>query len=92
VFGLDRERVRVIAHHVGGGFGPKGQTHPHVVLAAMAAQVVERPVKLMLTRQQLFAVAGYRTPTIQRLRLGAARNGRLVAIGHDADRADLDRA
>jgi xanthine dehydrogenase YagR molybdenum-binding subunit len=84
VFGLDRERVRVIAHHVGGGFGSKGEAHAHVVLAALAAQAVERPVKVMLTRHQLFAVAGYRTPTIQRVRLGAERDGRLVAIGHDA--------
>jgi xanthine dehydrogenase YagR molybdenum-binding subunit len=53
------------------------------VLAAMAARVVERPVKVALTRQQLFAVAGYRTPTIQRVRLGASPDGALGAIDHD---------
>jgi xanthine dehydrogenase YagR molybdenum-binding subunit len=84
LFGLERERVRVIAHHVGGGFGSKGMAHPHVVLAALAARTVGRPVQLMLTRQQLFAVAGYRTPTIQRVRLGAGADGRLVALAHDA--------
>jgi xanthine dehydrogenase YagR molybdenum-binding subunit len=49
----------------------------------MAAQVAGRPVKLALTRQQMFAVVGYRTPTIQRFRLGADNNGRLTAIAHD---------
>jgi xanthine dehydrogenase YagR molybdenum-binding subunit len=82
-FGLSPERVRVIARHVGGGFGSKGSTHPHVMLTVMAAQVAGRPVKLALTRQQMFSLAGYRTPTIQRLRLGADSQGRLTAIAHD---------
>ncbi|MFC4999887.1 xanthine dehydrogenase family protein molybdopterin-binding subunit [Dactylosporangium cerinum] len=84
LFELPPQQVRVINEHVGGGFGGKGAPKPNVVLAAMAARLVGRPVKLALTRQQLFAVAGYRTPTIQRIRLGAADNGRLLAIGHDA--------
>jgi xanthine dehydrogenase YagR molybdenum-binding subunit len=84
VFGLDPEAVRVISPHVGGGFGSKGMPHAHVVLAALAAQLVPgRPVKFPLTRQQMFAVAGYRTPTIQRLRLAADADGRLVALSHD---------
>jgi xanthine dehydrogenase YagR molybdenum-binding subunit len=82
-FGLEPERVRIISPHVGGGFGSKGRPRPQVILAAMAAQVVARPVKIALTRQQLFAVTGYRTPTIQRLRLGASRGGVLGAIDHD---------
>jgi xanthine dehydrogenase YagR molybdenum-binding subunit len=84
LFELDPEHVRVISHHVGGGFGSKGTPRPQAVLAAIAARMVERPVKVALTRQQLFAMVGYRTPTIQRVRLGAARDGRLRAIGHDA--------
>jgi xanthine dehydrogenase YagR molybdenum-binding subunit len=84
VFGLDPARVRVIATHVGGGFGSKGTPHAHVVLACMAAQLVGgRAVKFPLTRQQTFTVAGYRTPTIQRVRLGAHHDGRLMAVGHD---------
>jgi xanthine dehydrogenase YagR molybdenum-binding subunit len=55
-----------------------------VIVAIMASQAVKRPVKLAVTRQQMFAVTGYRTPTIQRMRLGADRDGRLVALGHDA--------
>ncbi len=82
-FRLPPERVRVIAPYVGGGFGSKVFPHPHVILAVMAAQMTRRPVKLALTRQQMFALAGYRTPTIQRMQLGAERDGQLTAIAHD---------
>jgi xanthine dehydrogenase YagR molybdenum-binding subunit len=81
--GLPRDRVRVISRHVGGGFGSKGTTRPHAVLAALAARAVGRPVKIALTRQQMFDVTGYRTPTIQRLRLGVDASGRLTALAHD---------
>ncbi len=84
VFGLDPGRVRVISPHVGGGFGSKGTPRPHAVLAALSARMTGRPVKIALTRRQTFSMTGYRTPTIQRLRLGAGADGRLVAIGHDA--------
>ncbi len=82
-FGLDPERVHVISPHVGGGFGSKGQPRPPVIATVMAAQVARRPVKLAVTRQQMFSLTGYRTPTIQRLRLGAGSDGRLVAIAHE---------
>jgi xanthine dehydrogenase YagR molybdenum-binding subunit len=84
LFGLPRDAIRVISEHVGGGFGSKGTPRCPVVLAAMAARHVGRPVRLVLTRQQLFATVGYRTPTIQRIRLGAGRDGRLAAVCHDA--------
>ena len=84
VLGLDAEQVRVISPYVGGGFGSKGRPHVHVVLASMAARAVPgRPVKLALTRRQMFSLAGYRTPTIQRMRLGADRDGHLQAIAID---------
>ncbi|HVW45109.1 MAG TPA: xanthine dehydrogenase family protein molybdopterin-binding subunit [Amycolatopsis sp.] len=84
VFGLDPADVRVICPYVGGGFGSKGVPHANVVLAAMAARAVPgRPVELALTRQQMFSLAGYRTPTIQRMRLGADREGRLAAVSID---------
>jgi xanthine dehydrogenase YagR molybdenum-binding subunit len=83
LFDLAPERVRIVAPHVGGAFGSKGSPRPQLVLAALAARVVGRPVKVALTRRQLFAVAGYRTPTIQRVRLGASRDGRLTAIAHE---------
>lgn len=81
---LEPEQLRVVAPHVGGGFGSKGAPHAHDVLALLAAQRSGgRPVKLALTRQQMFALVGYRTPTIQRLRLGADKSGRLTALVHD---------
>ena len=82
-FGIDEADVHVVYPYVGGGFGSKGMARPHAVVAALAARVVERPVKLAVTRQQMFAITGYRTPTIQRLRLGAAADGTLSAIAHD---------
>jgi xanthine dehydrogenase YagR molybdenum-binding subunit len=84
LFGIDRDRVRVVALHVGGGFGSKGQPHANTVLATMAAHVVEgRPIKFALTRQQMFSCVGYRTPTVQRIRLGADEDGHLTATSHD---------
>lgn len=83
-FGLAADQVRVVAPHVGGGFGSKGTPRPNVILAAMAARVAGRPVRLALHRHHLFSVTGYRTPTIQRIRLGADPDGRLRAIVHEA--------
>ncbi|GAB3420054.1 xanthine dehydrogenase family protein molybdopterin-binding subunit [Flindersiella endophytica] len=84
VFGLELEQLRVVSPYVGGGFGSKGMPHAHNVLAVLAAQVCPgRPVKLALARQQLFALVGYRTPTIQRVRIGADGTGRITAIAHD---------
>jgi xanthine dehydrogenase YagR molybdenum-binding subunit len=83
VFGLRPEQVRVITRHVGGGFGQKGTPRPNVILASLAARATGRPVKLAITRQQMFAFVGYRTPTIQRVRLAADESGRLSAIAHD---------
>ncbi|WP_248958649.1 xanthine dehydrogenase family protein molybdopterin-binding subunit [Sphaerisporangium perillae] len=83
LFGMPPAHVRVVSPYVGGGFGAKLKILPHVVIAALAAKQVGRPVKLAVTRRQMFAVTGYRTPTIQRVRLGAEAGGRLVAITHD---------
>jgi xanthine dehydrogenase YagR molybdenum-binding subunit len=85
LFGLDPRRVRVISPYVGGAFGAKIRPHADVILTVLAARVVaSRPVKLAVTRQQMFSRVGYRTPTIQRVQLGADADGRLVAIAHDA--------
>ena len=82
--GLRPDQVRVISPYVGGGFGSKGEPHAHNILAALAAlRAPGRAVKLALTRQQMFTLAGHRTPTIQRFRLGASRDGRLKAIIHE---------
>jgi xanthine dehydrogenase YagR molybdenum-binding subunit len=81
--GISPERVRVVSPFVGGGFGCKGSTWSHVVLAAMAARRAGRPVKLALARPQMFGPVGGRPQTEQRVRLGAQKDGRLVAIRHD---------
>ncbi|WP_407726406.1 xanthine dehydrogenase family protein molybdopterin-binding subunit [Rhodococcoides fascians] len=83
-FGLEPANVRVIAENVGGGFGAKGSTRPNAVLAAMAARATGKTVKLVLPRQAMFDVVGYRTPTLNHVRLGADSSGRLQAIAHDS--------
>jgi xanthine dehydrogenase YagR molybdenum-binding subunit len=82
-FGLPQESVTVICPYVGGGFGCKGNTWPPAVFAALAARHVGRPVKLVVTRQQMFTSNGFRPKTIQKIRLGAGHDGRLHAIQHD---------
>src|SRR6267143_3844393 len=62
--GLTPANVRVICPFVGGGFGTKGSLWPHTVLAAIAARQVGRPVKLLLTRAEMFTSVGYRSQTI----------------------------
>ncbi|WP_327137870.1 xanthine dehydrogenase family protein molybdopterin-binding subunit [Streptomyces sp. NBC_01340] len=84
LFSLDPQSVRVRSEHVGGGFGSKG-TRPHSVAAAMAATVLHRPVRVVLTRRQMFSLVGYRSPTAQRIRLGADADGRLRAFDHRAE-------
>jgi xanthine dehydrogenase YagR molybdenum-binding subunit len=82
-FGIPPDHVRVIALFVGGGFGSKGRAWSHVTLTALAARALGRPVKLMVTRPQMFALVGHRPPTVQRLSLAADFGGKLVAVRHD---------
>jgi xanthine dehydrogenase YagR molybdenum-binding subunit len=81
LFSLDPGSVRVRSEHVGGGFGSKG-VRAHQVAAVMAATVLQRPVRVVMTRRQMFSLAGYRSPTAQRVRLGADADGRLRALEH----------
>jgi xanthine dehydrogenase YagR molybdenum-binding subunit len=81
--GLTPDKVRVICPYVGGGFGCKGSTWSHVVLAAMAARRVGRPVKLVLERPQMFGPVGGRPNTEQRMLLAAAKDGALTAMRHN---------
>jgi xanthine dehydrogenase YagR molybdenum-binding subunit len=83
VFGIPESDVRVVATFIGGGFGSKGGTNPHHALAAMAAKAVNRPVKLVLTRPQMFGGHGNRPRTEQRVRIGADASGKLLALAHD---------
>jgi xanthine dehydrogenase YagR molybdenum-binding subunit len=83
LFGLPKNNVTIICPFVGGGFGSKGNTWPPATIAAMAARRVKRPVKLEVTREQMFTSNGYRPRTFQHIRLGADRDGKLLAISHD---------
>ena len=83
-FDLPEERVRVLARYVGGGFGAGLRVWQHVILAAMAARLLDRPVKLVLTRPQMFTCVGHRPYTIQHIEIGATREGELVAVEHRA--------
>jgi xanthine dehydrogenase YagR molybdenum-binding subunit len=83
MFGIPKENVHVRADFIGGGFGCKGQIWSHVILAAMAAKKVNRPVKLVLERPQMFGPVGARPRTHQQITLAATREGKLSAIRHE---------
>jgi xanthine dehydrogenase YagR molybdenum-binding subunit len=82
IFGIPKESVHVVSPFVGGGFGCKGQIWSHVMLAALAAKQVKRPVRLALERPEVFGPVGARPLTHQQLTLGATRDGKLTAIRH----------
>ena len=81
-FGLPHENVRIICPFIGGAFGSKAFQWSHTLLAAAAAKLVQRPVKLTLTRPQMFDSAGQRARTEQRLSIGADKNGKLIGLRH----------
>lgn len=83
-FGLKPENVQVNSRFVGGAFGSSLRTWPHEIAAVMAAKLVKRPVKLTLTREQMFTLVGYRPLTIQKIGLGATPDGKLVGITHES--------
>ena len=81
---LPKDKIRLVSRYIGGGFGAKLQVEPDAILAAMAARMLNRPVKLALTRQQVFAATTHRSDTIQRLRLAADHDGTLQAVAHES--------
>src|SRR3954469_23694610 len=83
------ESIRLISPFIGGGFGGKLWVNADAILAAIASRQLKRPVKIALTRQQIFHVTTHRSDTIQRLRLAADREGRILAIGHDVFSGNL---
>src|ERR1700676_612920 len=85
------ENVRLISPFIGGGFGGKLWVNADAILAAIASRQLQRPVKIALTRQQIFHVTTHRSDTVQRVRLGTDREGRILAIGHDSVSGNLPR-
>jgi xanthine dehydrogenase YagR molybdenum-binding subunit len=82
VLGIPQEKINVVSHFLGGGFGGKGYVWPHTLLAAVAAQVLNRPVRLQLTRAQMYSMVGHQPATIQTVALGAGTDGRLTGVRH----------
>jgi xanthine dehydrogenase YagR molybdenum-binding subunit len=82
--GMDEDKVRLVSRYIGGGFGGKLWVMADCMLAALGSKAVGRPVKVVLTRQQVFHVTTHRSDTIQRVRIGTDSQGRIQAIGHDS--------
>jgi xanthine dehydrogenase YagR molybdenum-binding subunit len=83
------ENVRLICPFIGGGFGGKLWVNADAILAAIASRQLKRPVKIALTRQQIFHVTTHRSDTIQHIRIGTDRDGKILAIGHDVFSGNL---
>ncbi len=82
MFSLDKENVHIHAPFVGGGFGSKGSMWPHVQLAVLAAKVAGKPVRLVLSREGTFRIVGGRTPSQQRVAIGATADGHFTSLIH----------
>jgi xanthine dehydrogenase YagR molybdenum-binding subunit len=87
--GIPKAKVRVISPYVGGGFGGKLWVRADALLAALGARMVRRPVKVALPRPLMFNNTVHRPATIQRIRIGAGRDGIITAIGHESWSGDL---
>jgi len=82
--GIPAKNIRVVAPYIGGGFGGKGSIMSDAVMAALAAREVGRPVKVTLQRSLMANNTTHRAATIQRIRIGAGKDGKITAIGHDS--------
>jgi xanthine dehydrogenase YagR molybdenum-binding subunit len=84
VLGIDPRKIRVVSHFLGGGFGGKAYVWPHTLLAAAAAKALDRPVRIQLTRAQMYSMVGHQAATVQTIALGADIEGKLLGIRHDS--------
>lgn len=84
VLGIPSTKINVVCPFIGGGFGGKGYVWPHTLIAALAAKVLNRPVRLPLTRAQMYSMVGHQPATIQSITLGAANDGKLTGIRHES--------
>jgi xanthine dehydrogenase YagR molybdenum-binding subunit len=84
VLGIPPEKINVVCHFLGGGFGGKAYVWPHTLMAALAAKVLSRPVRVQLTRAQMYSMVGHQAATIQTIALGAGKDGRLTGIRHES--------
>jgi xanthine dehydrogenase YagR molybdenum-binding subunit len=84
VLSVPEEKINVVCEFLGGGYGGKSWSWPHTLLAALAAKVVGRPVRLQLTRTQMYSMVGHQAATVQTIALGADGDGKLTGIRHDS--------
>src|SRR5215203_5134456 len=89
ILSIPAENVRLDSPYVGGGFGGKLFVRADAVLAALGARAAKRPVKLALTRPLIANNTTHRPATIQRIRIGAARDGKITAIAHESTSGNL---
>ncbi|HBE81628.1 MAG TPA: aldehyde oxidase, partial [Blastocatellia bacterium] len=83
-FGIEKTKISVLSPFVGGAFGASLRPTPNTLLAVMAARETKRPVKVVYSRRQLATAHGYRPASIQRIRIGADKGGKLTSIIHEA--------
>lgn len=87
--GMPKENVRLISPFIGGGFGGKLFLRSEALLASLGARAAKRPVKVALPRPLMINNTTHRPATIQRIRIGATRDGKITAIGHESWSGDL---
>jgi xanthine dehydrogenase YagR molybdenum-binding subunit len=84
VLDVPPDKINVVSHFLGGGFGGKAYVWPHTLLAAVVAKAINRPVRIQLTRAQMYSMVGYQPATIQTVSLGAEGSGRLTGMRHQS--------
>jgi xanthine dehydrogenase YagR molybdenum-binding subunit len=84
VLGLASEKITIVSHFVGGGYGGKAYVWPHTLLAALAAKILNRAVRLQLTRAQMYSMVGHQPATIQTIAIGARKDGKLTGLRHES--------
>jgi xanthine dehydrogenase YagR molybdenum-binding subunit len=87
--GIPKENVHIMSPYIGGGFGGKLFVRADAIMAALGAKEAKRPVKVALARPMMMNNTTHRPATLQRLRIGATRDGKITAIGHESWSGDL---
>jgi xanthine dehydrogenase YagR molybdenum-binding subunit len=84
VLGMPPTKINVVSEFLGGGFGGKGYVWPHTLMAAVIAKVLNKPLRVQLTRAQMYSMVGHQAATVQTVALGALEDGRLTGIRHES--------
>jgi xanthine dehydrogenase YagR molybdenum-binding subunit len=91
ILGIPKEKIRLISHFIGGGFGGKLLVQSEAVLASLGARAAKRAVKVALARPLIFNNTTHRPATLQRMRIWAGRDGKITAIAHESWSGNLPR-